>query len=68
MSYPTAPVAPVIEQQNPFYITNNSAYGTHWQSANNEGFGALKNDDTPLWRQTVSSQKFNLLGWERAGS
>ncbi len=55
MSYPTAPVAPVIEEQNPFYITNNSTYGTHWQSANNQGFGALKNDDTPLWRQTVST-------------
>jgi len=54
MSYPTQPAAPVIEKQNPFYITNNSSYGTNWQSAGNQSFGALKADDSPLWRQTVS--------------
>ena len=43
-----------IESQNPFYITNNSAYGTAWQSANNESFGALNNDDIPLYKQVVS--------------
>ena len=46
-----------IESQNPFYITNNSAYGTAWQSANNESFGALNNDDIPLYKQVVSNIK-----------
>ena len=36
-----------IEKRNPFYITNNSAYGSAWQSAGNKAFGALNSDDIP---------------------
>ena len=43
-----------VESQNPFYLTNNSSYGTAWQSANNQNFGALNNDDIPLYKQVVS--------------
>ena len=47
-------VPKTVESQNPFYITNNSAYGTAWQSAGNQCFGALNNDDIPLYKQVVS--------------
>ena len=39
-----------IESQNPFYMTNNNDYGTAWQSAGNQNFGALNNDDIPLYK------------------
>ena len=42
-----------IESQNPFYITNNSSYGTAWQSAGNQLHGALNNDDVPQYRAVV---------------
>ena len=44
-----------LEEQNPFYMTNNGDYGTHWQSAANQSFGALNNDDIPLYKQVVSN-------------
>ena len=50
-----------VESQNPFYITNNSAYGTAWQSANNQCFGALNNDDIPLYKQVVRNLKVILI-------
>ena len=45
-----------IESQNPFYITNNSTYGTAWQSAGNQLHGALNNDDVPQYKTVVSSR------------
>ena len=46
-----------IEEQNPFYMTNNGDYGTAWQSAGNQSFGATNNDDIPLYKQVVSNTK-----------
>ena len=54
-------VPKTIESQNPFYITNNSSYGTAWQSAGNQNFGALNNDDIPQWKQVVSIKHTILL-------
>lgn len=39
-----------LENKNPFYTTNNSAYGSAWQSAGNKSFGALNSDDIPQYR------------------
>ena len=43
-----------LEEINPFYTTCNQDYGSAWQSAANQGFGALNNDDVPLYKQVVS--------------
>ena len=47
-------VPKTIESQNPFYLTNNGNYGTAWQSAGNQNFGATNNDDSPQYKQVVS--------------
>ena len=44
-----------IESQNPFYITNNSLYGTAWQSAGNKMHDALNNNDVPQYKTVVST-------------
>ena len=42
---------------NPFFRTENAGYGTQWQ-AHASGNNPVKDDNTPLYRETVSAKSY----------